>query len=77
MGARHQEEVGYVPSQVFAEAKVRVQALSFSSASLLLVLDRPPPRQIQSALQNQSVYVVSTASYLRNRGGARWRDCLR
>ena len=74
MGARHQEEVGYVPSQVFAEAKVRVQALSFSSASLLLVLDRPPPRQIQSALQHQSVYVVPSLWRSHLRGTARWRD---
>ena len=35
MGVRHQEEVGYVPSQVFAEAKVRVKPYLPSFTSLL------------------------------------------
>ena len=37
-------------------------------------LDRPPPRQIQSALQHQSVYVVPSLWRSHLRGTARWRD---
>ena len=60
MGVRHQEEGGYVPSQVFAEAKSSGSTKSISFTSLYFSLNRPPPRQIHSALQNEAVHMVSS-----------------
>ena len=74
MGGRHREEAGYVSRSVFEE-KLKVGLAIFAgSASLLFTLNRPPPRQIQSALQNQSVYLFSSLWRSHLRGTARWRD---